>query len=72
MEDIMTENQLDTPEFLEVPEKKNNKTLWIILAVLAVLVICCCIIFALVLMFVIPADRYQQLRYGFLPLFAFL
>jgi flagellar basal body-associated protein FliL len=68
----MTENQFDTPEILEVPEKKNNKTLWIILAVLAVLVICCCVIFVLVLMFVIPADRYQQLRYGLVPLLAFL
>jgi len=67
----MTENQFDAPEFQEVPEKKNNKTLWIILAVLAVIVICCCIIFALVLMFVIPADRYQQFRYGLMPLFAF-
>ena len=67
----MTENQFDTPEFQEVPEKKNNKTLWIILAVLAVVIICC-ICVALVLMFLIPADRYQQLRYGFMPLLAFL
>jgi len=68
----MTENQFDPPEFQEMPEKKNNKTLWIILVVLAVLVICCCVIFALALIFVIPADRYQQLRFGLMPLFAFL
>jgi len=67
----MTENQFDTPEFQEVPEKKTNKTLWIILAVFAVVIICC-ICVALVLMFLIPAGCYQQLRYGLMPLLAFL
>jgi flagellar basal body-associated protein FliL len=68
----MTDNQFDAPEFQEQPGKKNNRTLWIILAVVAVVILCCCIFAALVLMFFVPSGRFQQLRYGLLPLLAFL
>ncbi len=58
----------EPPEaFDHVPEKKKNKTLWIIVAIVAVILLCCCLAvgLALVLGFSIPA--YDQLFFHFLP-----
>lgn len=44
----MTEDLSYIPEppetFDAVPEKKKNKTLWIILAIVVVILICCCLV----------------------------
>jgi flagellar basal body-associated protein FliL len=50
-----------------VPEKKKNKTLWIILAVVAVLLICCCLVGLLAVVLGFMPTEYDQLFYNLLP-----
>lgn len=58
----------EPPEPIEgVPEKKMNKTLWIILAIIAVLLICCCLAVLLVLVLGLIPMRSDQLFYNLLP-----
>lgn len=45
----MSEEIFETPEVIEpvedfAPEKKNKKTLWIILGVVAAILLCCCVV----------------------------
>ena len=65
----------EAPEsFEQVPEKKNNKTLWIVLAVVAVLLLCCCLVLVLgiVLGFLPFAEEIiYDLMYKGLPYLAF-
>lgn len=37
--------------FEQAPQKKSNKTLWIILAVVAVILLCCCLVVVLSMVF---------------------
>ncbi len=58
----------EPPESFEpVPEKKNKKTLWIILAIVAVVLLCCCLVVVLVLALGYSLEEYDQLFYQLLP-----
>jgi flagellar basal body-associated protein FliL len=56
----------EPPETFEAePKKKNNKTLWIILGIVAVLLICCCLgVLVLGLTGVFSFQEFDQLFYN--------
>ena len=58
----MTDNQMETSEYQEAPEKRNNRTLWIILGVLGAILICCCVLAAVGAFMYIP-DWYNQFNF---------
>jgi flagellar basal body-associated protein FliL len=59
----MTEEISYIPEppetFVEAPEKKKNKTLWIILAIVAVILLCCCLAVVLAMVFGFSLDEFD-------------
>lgn len=54
--------------FEQAPQKKSNKTLWIILAIVAVILLCCClvVVLSLVLGFV-SFDALDDWVYQLMP-----
>jgi hypothetical protein len=58
----MTENLNETPELEPMPGKKNNRTLWIILAVLGVVILCCCVL-AVIGSFLYIPSWYNQFNF---------
>ena len=63
--------EMDVSEIEAGPtEKKNNKTLWIVLGIAAVVIICCiCVVLvAGIIMAFVPTMRYQQMYFNLSPL----
>lgn len=54
-------NMPDAPEgFSPAPEKKSNKTLWIILAIVAAVLLCCCVVVVLTIIVLVNNGAFDD------------
>jgi len=63
----------EAPEaFEQAPEKKSNKTIWIIVAVVAVILLCCCLLVVLSMVFGFVPAFLDEFVFESLPYLAFV